>query len=222
MQPDSDTDSWLKAEEIEMATCHCYEKGTFKIMDLPDRVVELPSKFQYKLKTGPKCASETVKSLEIYLKLPPGYMPPPGKTARLRHSLHGLKQAPICISLPLSIQNLATKILFQAYLSIYIDDSIAACNNKELCQLFLTDIGKDFELSNQGPIMMSWYLGVSVKQDLTNKHTTLSQEQYVKEVLEEFGMTGATAVSTQMEANMHLTSTDCPPPHKVDKQFKQE
>eukprot|EP00961_Rhodomonas_salina_P022216 299137-Rhodomonas_salina.1 len=37
----------------------CYEKGTFEIVDLPDRVVELPSMFQYKLKTGPNC--ETVK-----------------------------------------------------------------------------------------------------------------------------------------------------------------
>eukprot|EP00961_Rhodomonas_salina_P082418 1107777-Rhodomonas_salina.1 len=52
-----DADCWLKAEETEMATC--YEKGTFEIVDLPDRVVELPSMFQYKLKTGPN--SETVK-----------------------------------------------------------------------------------------------------------------------------------------------------------------
>ena len=69
---------------------------------------------------------------------------------------------------------------------------------------------------------MSWYLGVSVKQDLANKRTTLSQEQYVKDVLERLGMTGATPVSTPMEANTHLSSADCPPPHKVDKQFKRE
>lgn len=31
---------------------------------------------------------------EIYLKLPPGYEPLPGKTARLLRSLYGLKQAP--------------------------------------------------------------------------------------------------------------------------------
>eukprot|EP00961_Rhodomonas_salina_P042971 578007-Rhodomonas_salina.1 len=39
MRPDAD--SWLKAEETEMATC--YEKGMFEIVDLPDGVVELPS-----------------------------------------------------------------------------------------------------------------------------------------------------------------------------------
>eukprot|EP00961_Rhodomonas_salina_P057935 778477-Rhodomonas_salina.1 len=31
---------------------------------------------------------------EIYLKLPQGYEPPPGKTAKLLCSLYGLKQAP--------------------------------------------------------------------------------------------------------------------------------
>lgn len=51
-------------------------------------------------------------------------------------------------------------------LSIYVDDRIAACNNKELDQLFLADLGKDFELSDQGPV--NWYLGMSVKQDLAN------------------------------------------------------
>eukprot|EP00961_Rhodomonas_salina_P293618 3933900-Rhodomonas_salina.1 len=49
MRPDADR--WLKAEEIEMATC--FDKGTFAIVDLPPGVVELPSMFQYKLKTGP-------------------------------------------------------------------------------------------------------------------------------------------------------------------------
>eukprot|EP00961_Rhodomonas_salina_P213464 2883073-Rhodomonas_salina.2 len=289
MRPDADR--WLKAEETEMATC--YEKGTFKIVDLPDGVVELPSMFQYKLKTGPNC--ETVKckarlcarrdlqfdseysetfaptsqffmirliiaiavqnglklyqfdikgaflcapiDREIYLKLPPGYTPPPGKTACLRKSLYGLKQAPSAFHglfetwllkygfKPIGGDRVTflycegtSVILLQV--SIYMDDGISACNNKELYQLFLTDLGKDFELSNQGPV--SWYLGVCVKQDLTNKRTTLSQEQYVKDVLELFGMTGATPVSMQMEANTHLTSADCPPPHKVDKQFKQE
>ena len=31
----------------------CYEKGVFEIVDLPARVKELPSMFQYALKTGP-------------------------------------------------------------------------------------------------------------------------------------------------------------------------
>eukprot|EP00961_Rhodomonas_salina_P242944 3282171-Rhodomonas_salina.1 len=196
-----DADRWLKAEEVEMSTC--YEKGTFQIVDLPPGVVELPSMFQYKLKTGPN--GETVKckvqlcargdlqfdsefgetfaptsrfsmirmivaiavqagltlyqfdirgaflcapiDREIYLKLPPGYEPPQGKTAKLLHSLYRLKQAPF-----------AFHSLFEAWLlrygftaiggdrvtfllrrgtsvvllSIYVDDGIAATNDEKL------------------------------------------------------------------------------------------
>eukprot|EP00961_Rhodomonas_salina_P082419 1107777-Rhodomonas_salina.2 len=134
---------------------------------------------------------------EIYLKLPPGYTPPPGKTARLRKSLYCLKQAPSVFHglfetwlLKYGFKQIGGDRVTFLYregtsvilLSIYVDDGIAACNNKELYQLFLTDLGKDFKLSDQGPV--SWYLGVSVKQDLANKCTTLSQEQYVKDVLE--------------------------------------
>eukprot|EP00961_Rhodomonas_salina_P149827 2017106-Rhodomonas_salina.1 len=55
MRPDADR--WLKAEETEMSTC--YNKGTFAIVDLPPAAIELPSMFQYKLKTGPN--GETIK-----------------------------------------------------------------------------------------------------------------------------------------------------------------
>eukprot|EP00961_Rhodomonas_salina_P077992 1047396-Rhodomonas_salina.1 len=50
----------------------------------------------------------------------------------------------------------------------------------------------------------------------------LSQEQYVKDVLERFGMTGATPVSTPMEANIHLTSADSPAPEQINKTFQRE
>eukprot|EP00961_Rhodomonas_salina_P291552 3932102-Rhodomonas_salina.1 len=155
--------------------------------------------YQFNIKGAFLC---TPIDREIYLKLPPGYEPPQGKTARLRRSLYGLKQA------PLEFHGLFEKWLLNygfkpiggdrvtflyregtsvILLSIYVDDGIAACNNRELYQQFLKDLGKDFELSNQGPV--NWYLSVSVKQDLANRHTTLSQEQYVKDVLERFGMT---------------------------------
>eukprot|EP00961_Rhodomonas_salina_P072536 974687-Rhodomonas_salina.1 len=37
----------------------CYDKGTFAIVDLQPGAIELPSMFQYKLKTGPN--GETIK-----------------------------------------------------------------------------------------------------------------------------------------------------------------
>eukprot|EP00961_Rhodomonas_salina_P179161 2417403-Rhodomonas_salina.1 len=47
--------------------------------------------FQFDIRGAFLCADI---DRDIYLKLPPGYEPPPGKTAKLRRSLYGLKQAP--------------------------------------------------------------------------------------------------------------------------------
>eukprot|EP00961_Rhodomonas_salina_P075879 1018434-Rhodomonas_salina.1 len=53
-------------------------------------------------------------------------------------------------------------------------DGISATNDEALYKEFLADLSKDFELSDQGKL--DWYLSVSVKQDLANKRTVLSQE----------------------------------------------
>eukprot|EP00961_Rhodomonas_salina_P143744 1934589-Rhodomonas_salina.1 len=105
-------------------------------------------------------------------------------------------------------------------LSIYVDDGIAATNDPKLYKEFLSALSKDFELSYQGPI--SWYLGTNIKQDPANKRIELSQAQYVKDILELFGMTGANLVSTPLELNTHLTRDDCPAPGQINKQFRRE
>ena len=59
----SDWEQWLCAENVEITKC--FEKGTFEIVDLPPGVKELPSMWQYALKTGPsgefvKCKARLV------------------------------------------------------------------------------------------------------------------------------------------------------------------
>eukprot|EP00961_Rhodomonas_salina_P111336 1497977-Rhodomonas_salina.1 len=102
-------------------------------------------------------------------------------------------------------------------LSLYVDDGICATNDVKLYKQFLKDLSVEFELSNQG--QCEWYLGVCIKQDLANKRTKLTQTQYIKDVLERFGMTGATPISTPMELNTHLTVADCPSDFKCNKEF---
>ena len=100
-------------------------------------------------------------------------------------------------------------------MTIYVDDGLCAMNDHDLYKKFLSDLAKEFELSDQGKC--KWYLGVNIEQDLANRRTKISQKQYVKDVLARFGMTGATPVSTPMEPNTHLTREDCPPEDKCDK-----
>eukprot|EP00961_Rhodomonas_salina_P291375 3931950-Rhodomonas_salina.1 len=219
MRPDADR--WLKAEETEMSTC--YDKAA---------VQAGLTLYQFDIQGAFLCPPI---DQEIYMKLPPGYSPPPGKTAKLLRSLYGLRQAPLAFHAlfkewllkygfkPIGGDRVTFLLrcgLSVVLLSIYVDDGISAINNEALYKEFLADLSKDFELSDQGKL--DWYLGVSVKQDVANKRTVLSQGQCVKDILERFRMTGATPVATPMEANTHLTREDCPPPGKVDKQFRLE
>eukprot|EP00961_Rhodomonas_salina_P206119 2782318-Rhodomonas_salina.1 len=55
-----------------------------------------------------------------------------------------------------------------------------------------------------------------------NKRTKLTQTQYIKDVLERVGMTGATPISTPMEPNAHLTVADCPSDYNCNKEFVRE
>eukprot|EP00961_Rhodomonas_salina_P003812 52438-Rhodomonas_salina.1 len=83
---------------------------------------------------------------EIYLKLPPGYEPPPGKTAKLLCSLYGLKQAQsafhslfkswlLCYGFTAIGGDRVTFLLCcgtsVVLLSIYVDDGIAATNDEK-------------------------------------------------------------------------------------------
>eukprot|EP00961_Rhodomonas_salina_P304023 3941452-Rhodomonas_salina.2 len=102
-------------------------------------------------------------------------------------------------------------------LSLYVNDGICATNNEKLYKRFLKDLSVEFELSDQG--RCKWYLRVRIQQDLANKHTTLTQTQYAKDVFERFGRTGATPISTPMEPNTHLSVSDCPASYNHNKEF---
>ena len=49
-------------------------------------------------------------------------------------------------------------------LTIYVDDAIVATNDDQFYTEFLTELGKDYELS----VRLTWFLGCRVGQDLKN------------------------------------------------------
>eukprot|EP00961_Rhodomonas_salina_P083726 1125035-Rhodomonas_salina.1 len=50
----------------------------------------------------------------------------------------------------------------------------------------------------------------------------MCQGQYVKDILDRFGMTGANPVATLMEQNIHLVTADCPAPEDINPAFRRE
>jgi hypothetical protein len=63
---------------------------------------------------------------------------------------------------------------------------------------------------------VSWYLGVSVTRDYDKGTITLSQRQYIKDILARFKMEDAKIASTPLEVGARLTSEDCPAPNEID------
>eukprot|EP00961_Rhodomonas_salina_P305711 3942007-Rhodomonas_salina.2 len=108
--------------------------------------------------------------------------------------------------------------------TIYVDDGISATNDPKMYKEFLSALSKDIKLSNQPEGPISWYLGTNIKQDPADRRIKLSQAQYVKDILELFGMTGANLVSTPLELNTHLIRDYCPAPGqiRINKQFRRE
>jgi hypothetical protein len=95
---------------------------------------------------------------DIYLRLPPGYEPAPGMTAKLNRSLYGLRQASSSFHKLLEGWLLeygfepvgADRVTFKLdqkgdgkniiILSLYVDDGLAATNDEALYEQFLDDL----------------------------------------------------------------------------------
>jgi len=63
-------------------------------------------------------------------------------------------------------------------LIIHVNDAIVAINDDQFYAEFLTELGKDFELSDSGNL--NGFLGCKVEQDLKNGTVRMSQEKYCK------------------------------------------
>jgi len=87
-------------------------------------------------------------------------------------------------------------------LAVYVDDSILSGKDGKFFTDFKTAISERFEIEDLGPA--SWLLGCMIDIDRENKIIRLSQEQYVSEIIEEYGMGSSTPVGTPMAAKAVL------------------
>lgn len=213
-----DAKLWIEAEKTEYNML--VKMNTFEIVDLPPGATELPSMFQYKLKTGDHgevlkykarlCARGDQQTPDkyndtfaptsrfavlrvmialatqmnlrlkhwdikgaflcadidktIYLQLPPGYAPAPGKTTKLVKSIYGLRQSSARFHRLLEAWLLAygftaigaDRVTFKCenckggiiLLSLYVDDGLSATNDEVFYNKFLKDLSERFELSD--------------------------------------------------------------------------
>ncbi|GJY49142.1 putative ribonuclease H-like domain-containing protein [Tanacetum coccineum] len=101
---------------------------------------------------------------EVYVKQPPGFEDPshPNKVYRVVKALYGLHQAP------------------RAW---FVDDIIFGSTKSSMVKDFEDLMQKEFKMSSMGEL--TFFLGLQVKQ--TSAGIFLSQDKYVKDILNKFG-----------------------------------
>ena len=99
-------------------------------------------------------------------------------------------------------------------LLIYIDDMLIVERNPKKIGSLKKSMSKSFAMKDMGP--MKQILGMHIVRDRTKKLLWLSQEKYVKKVLQRFNMSDAKPVGSTLPTNCKLSGKQSPKT-KVDK-----
>jgi hypothetical protein len=133
---------------------------------------------------------------ELFMQLPEGQRQP-GKVARLRKCIYGLKQSPRewYTLLSTSLNKLGFKhsnfdpCVFihnreQFFIAVYVDDLSLFGPPGTLMDLVKTTLSKEFEMKDLGPL--HWLLGLEII--FSNNGIEIKQTAYIEKVLTRFGM----------------------------------
>lgn len=152
----------------------------------------------------------------IFMYLPDNCNLPEGKVCQLKKAIYGLKRAPKYWNEKfhefMSTQNfiksendhcLYFRITdqFKIYVLIYVDDLIITGSNVKEIDNLKVEMMKNFKMKDLG--LISYYLGISVNQNLLENTVTLSQSNYLENVLKRFDMYECKNVSTPMDNNFN-------------------
>lgn len=86
--------------------------------------------------------------------------------------------------------------------TLYVDDFFIFSNDKKEMKILKETLSKQFKIKDLGQIKKC--LGINVNIDKDNKVITLSQENYVDQLLLKFNMTECKTVDTPMEAKLNI------------------
>jgi hypothetical protein len=138
-------------------------------------------------------------------------------TAKLNKALYGLKQSP-----RVWYNTLAAFLAQQGFrplgadssvfcrentiVAIYVDDLLITGSSMASITTLKESLSKQFHMSDLGPCY--FYLGMEVIRDRPRRTLRLSQEAYLRKVLEDNHMKDCSTVSTPMETSMRLIPAD--------------
>lgn len=163
---------------------------------------------------------------EILMSQPEGYEFP-GKedhVCRLKKSLYGLKQSPrqwylrfdkfmqlhefIKCSYDCCVYYKTIKDGLYIYLLLYVDDMLVACKDKEEIDKLKVLLNSEFEMKDLGYAMK--ILGMEIRRNISKGIMFLSQEKYLKKVLETFDMSKSKPVQLPLASHFRLSNLQYP------------
>src|SRR5438270_549399 len=162
---------------------------------------------------------------EIFMDQPEGFRSEgqESKVCRLKRSIYGLKQSSrqwylrfhravltygfTMIEQDHCVYLKRSKVGF-LILTLYVDDILMASNDKKLISETKVWLSSQFDMKDMGKA--AYVLGVKILRDRSRRTLGLSQETYVRKVLERFNMSKAKPIDTPVIKNHDLSLKDCP------------
>lgn len=153
---------------------------------------------------------------DIYVEVPPGWIEPSTTSTRpfvckLEKALYGLKQAPrlwqkhlrSCLAdigfKPLASDNCLNLSESTGILIVtYVDNFLIIGRDIDQINRLKKGLAEKFQLEDLGPA--SYFLGVRITRARSRKRLYLTQDAYVRQILERFGLENCRPVDTPMAA----------------------
>ena len=90
----------------------------------------------------------------------------------------------------------------------YVDDMFIATKDLSQARQVVSDLEKHFQVHDLGDT--SFLLGVHIQRERSKRTLTLSQHQYIVDLLQHYGMSDCVAVSTPLDPNCKLSKEQSP------------
>ena len=163
---------------------------------------------------------------EIYMEQPEGFIDKGNDQLvfKLKKSLYGLKQAPrqwyrkfdsFMTDYGYSRTTSDHCVVVKKYpdgnfiiLLLYVDDMLIVGQDTSKISKLKSELSKSFSMKDLGPAKQ--ILGIRIVRDRSLELIWLSQENYIKKVLERFNMDKAKPINCLLASHFKLSSSQCP------------
>ena len=173
---------------------------------------------------------------EIYMEQPEGFIDKGNDqlVCKLKKSLYGLKQAPrqwyrkfdsFMTDHGYSRTTSGHCVFVKKYpdgnfiiLFLYVDDMLIVGQDTSKISKLKSELSKSFSMKDLGPAKK--ILGIRIVRDRSLRLIWLSQEHYIKKVLERFNMEKAKHVNCPLAGHFKISSSQCPTSDEEKKEMQ--